>query len=300
MAITRCISLSNQEAMHNIDETGTHGTPDFPVAIYLDDVTENHVNWHWHREFEIGFVEEGDILLGCGNRKYNLSAGDIFFVNSDVLHAMRNLSASQPAIFKSVAFDGSIIGGTADSIFYKRYLQPILRSSNLREFIWTSESEQYHRLLSLLQSAWQAVYCTNCDYEISVRNCLSDVFSILIHINEKSAPDSAAAYQLQESRVQIILNCIHSGYGKQLSLEDLAAAANVSKSEVLRCFKAIIGISPIQYLKNHRLQNAAYMLKSTVYSIQTICELCGFEDNSYFSKSFKEKYHCTPREYRGK
>lgn len=299
MAITRCISLSNQEAPYHIDETGTHGTPDFPVAIYLDDVTKNHVNWHWHREFEIGFVEEGNILLECGNRKYSLSTGDIFFVNSDVLHAMSNLSPFRPAIFKSIAFDGSIIGGSADSIFHKRYLQPILRNSALREFVWTSESDQYSRLLSLLQSAWEAVNSTNCDYEISVRNDLSDAFSILIHINEKNAADDAAANQLQESRVQIILNYIHSNYGKHISLEDLAAAANVSKSEVLRCFKAIIGISPIQYLKNHRLQNAAYLLKNSTYSIQTICELCGFEDNSYFSKSFKEKYHCSPREYRG-
>lgn len=78
MAITTCTSLSSQNALHNIDETGTHGTPDFPAAIYLDDVTMNHVNWHWHREFEIGFVEEGNILLECGNRKYSLSSGDIF------------------------------------------------------------------------------------------------------------------------------------------------------------------------------------------------------------------------------
>lgn len=201
MAITPCISLSNQEALSNIDETGTHGTPDFPVAIYLDDLTKNHVNWHWHREFEMGFVEEGNILLECGNRKYILSACDIFFVNSNVLHAMRNLSPSQPAVFKAIAFDGSIIGGTADSVFYKRYLQPILRSSALREYVWTSGSEQYCRLLSLLQSAWEAVNCTDCDYEISVRNNLSDVFSVLAHTCEKDAADNAAANQLLESRV---------------------------------------------------------------------------------------------------
>lgn len=212
---------------------------------------------------------------------------------------MSNLFPSHPAIFKSIAFNGTIIGGTADSIFHKRYLQPILRSSGLRDFVWTAESEQYHRLHLLLQSAWEAVNCAACDYEISVRNCLSDIFPILIHINENNAPNSAAVNQIQESRVQVILNYIHSNYGKQILLEDLAAAANVSKSEVLRCFKAIIGISPIQYLKNHRLHNAAYFLKNSTYSIQTICELCGFDDNSYFSKSFKEKYHCSPREYRG-
>ncbi len=37
-----------------------------------------------------------------------------------------------------------------------------------------------------------------------------------------------------------------------------------------------------------------------IYSIGQICELCGFDDNSYFSKSFKEMYHCTPLAYREK
>ncbi|MBQ6416087.1 MAG: AraC family transcriptional regulator [Butyrivibrio sp.] len=40
------------------------------------------------------------------------------------------------------------------------------------------------------------------------------------------------------------------------------------------------------------------MLKSSTYSVQTIYELCGFDNNSYFSKSFKELFHCSPREYR--
>src|SRR5699024_587192 len=103
---------------------------------------------------------------------------------------------------------------------------------------------------------------------------------------------------LLEDRVQIILNYIHANYSKNITLDDLAMVANVSKSEVLRCFKSIINISPIKYLKNFRLQNAAYMLKNSSYSIQTIYELCGFDSNSYFSKSFKEIYLCSPREYR--
>ena len=54
MAITECISLSVEnkidnnfsEAALHINETGYHGTPEFPVAIYLDDVSNKYVNWH--------------------------------------------------------------------------------------------------------------------------------------------------------------------------------------------------------------------------------------------------------------
>ena len=80
----------------------------------------------------------------------------------------------------------------------------------------------------------------------------------------KSIPTYTANLLLEE-RVQIILNYIHANYSKNITLDDLANAANVSKSEVLRCFKSIINISPIKYLKNFRLQNAAYMLKNSTY-----------------------------------
>lgn len=298
MALSSCISLSNQTSPFNIDETGTHGTPEFPVAIYQDDVTNNLVNWHWHAEIEIGYVETGVVLLECGNRKYILSKGDLFFINTNVLHAMSNQCPGKIAIFRSIAFDSSIISSNPESVYYKRYLHPIIHSANFRDFTWKSNSEFYIKLECIIRNAWEVIKLEPDDYEISVRNLLSDFFAVLGHINKADPSNSSLSNLLLEDRVQIILNYIHTNYSNDITLDDLAAAANVSKSEVLRSFKSIINISPIKYLKNFRLQNAAYMLKNSTYSIQTIYELCGFDSNSYFSKSFKEIYHCSPREYR--
>lgn len=298
MALSSCISLSNQASPFHIDETGTHGTPEFPVAIYRDDVTDNIVNWHWHAEIEIGYVEEGGILLECGNRKYSLFKGDLFFINSNVLHAMRNQIPGQSSIFRSIAFDCSIISSNTESVYYKKYLHPIIHSTNFRDFTWTSNTEFFQILDSIIKTVWDLINLEPEDYEITVRNGLSDFFAALSHVNQANSVTTGSANLLLEDRVQVILNYIHANYSDNITLDDLAATANVSKSEVLRCFKSIINISPIKYLKNFRLQNAAYMLKNSTYSIQTIYELCGFDSNSYFSKSFKEIYHCSPREYR--
>lgn len=298
MALSSCISLSNQTSPFHIDETGTHGTPEFPAAIYRDDVTDNIVNWHWHAEIEIGYVETGSILLECGNRKYTLSKGDLFFINTNVLHAMSNQTPRETAVFRSIAFDGSVISSNTESVYYKRYLHPIIHSAYFRDFTWKPNSELFAKLDSIIRNAWESINYEPEDYEISVRNLLSDFFAVLSHVNQPDYGSNASANLLLEDRVQVILNYIHANYSKNITLDDLANTANVSKSEVLRCFKSIINISPIKYLKNFRLQNAAYMLKNSTYSIQTIYELCGFDSNSYFSKSFKELYHCSPREYR--
>lgn len=299
MAISSCISLSNQTSPFHIDETGTHGTPEFPVAIYRDDITENLVNWHWHTEIEIGYVEEGDVLLECGNRKYTLAPGDLFFINSNVLHAMNNQHKGKSAVFRSIAFDGSLISSNTESVFYKKYLSPVIHNTHFRDFIWKADSEYFAELDKIIKKSWDIINLEPADYEIHVRNLLSEYFAILIRIDKTAVESNQSTNLLLEDRAQVILNYIHANYSKNITLDDLAVTANVSKSEVLRCFKAIINTSPIKYLKNFRLQNAAYMLKNSAYSIQTIYELCGFDNNSYFSKSFKEQYHCSPREYRG-
>lgn len=308
MAISKCISLSSQnrirtgcsDSVFQTNETGHHGTPDFPAAIYLDNVSESYVNWHWHEEFEVGFVTEGSVAVGCGNRKYVLNRGEIFFVNSNVLHAMHNNQPGENAVFKSVTFSGSIVGGSANSIFYTKYLLPVLNNINLRDCIIKAEDDLCPKILSIVSDVWDSMYKEPSGYEILVRNRLSDLFCLLGSLEKNTAGHSAqkGCNLLQENRMQALLDYIHKNYSQKITLEDLAKTASVSKTEILRCFKSIIGQSPMNYLKTYRLQRAAYMIANTDHTIGQICEECGFNDNSYFTRSFKEIYHYTPHDYR--
>lgn len=279
------------------DETGFHGTPDFPISAYLADVTDNFVSWHWHEEFELGYVTEGSVLMESGNKRFTLNKGDIYFLNSNTLHALFRSCQDSKCVFRSVVANGSIIGGREDSVFYKKYILPVTSNANLREIIFTPADSNYNKILNHLKTVWNAVNIKVPDYELTVRNELSSVFRRIVKLSEADINGNTANL-VQEIRLRDILNYIHAHYSEKITLDDIAAAAFISKSEVLRCFKSIIGQSPISYLKNYRLRNAAYMIQNTEYSINTISELCGFDDHSYFSKSFKEVYGCSPREYR--
>lgn len=308
MAISICISLSDENkidktfsdtALH-VNETGYHGSREFPIAVYLDDVSKKYVNWHWHEEFEIGFITEGSVLLGCGNRQYQMKCGEVFFINSNTLHSMRNGNHFGKAVFKSIAFHRSMISESENSVFYTKYLYPILRSNNFRESVITKENDHHKNMLDKLERIWNLMDSESTNYEIQVRNELSDVFCILNQLQKdlKETYSIFPANYLQEERVQVLLDYIHTYYADKITIEKLARAACISKTEVLRSFKAIVGISPIYYLNSYRLQKATYMLMNTKKNIQEIAVDCGFDDNSYFSKLFKKKYGVTPHNYR--
>ena len=95
-----------------------------------------------------------------------------------------------------------------------------------------------------------------------------------------------------------MLTFIQANYDRQLTIEEIAAACAISTSECIRCFRSTIGTTPIAYLKSYRLQQAALKLQLSTDKISAIAESCGFQEMSYFAKSFREMYGCTPSEYR--
>ena len=84
----------------------------------------------------------------------------------------------------------------------------------------------------------------------------------------------------------------------QLSVEELAQQTNLSISSFKREFAKLYNDSPASYIKNRRLEKAAELLLVSNERISEIAFDCGFNDVANFTKSFSEKYHTTPTNYR--
>lgn len=89
-------------------------------------------------------------------------------------------------------------------------------------------------------------------------------------------------------------------YNGELTLAKIAESVNLSENECLRCFRNMISTTPIQYVKQIRIQKAAELLISTDWKISDIGSECGFQEMSYFAKIFRELKGCTPGAFRHK
>lgn len=93
---------------------------------------------------------------------------------------------------------------------------------------------------------------------------------------------------------------IRENYVRPLTLDDLTAAANCSKTTLIQAFKEVYGITPFGYIIQTRLQKARELLINTDISVSEISDLIGFASVHYFSRFFKEKEHYSPLEFRAK
>ena len=79
--------------------------------------------------------------------------------------------------------------------------------------------------------------------------------------------------------------------------EDFAAAADMSRMQLHRKLKALLGVSATEFIRNERLKVAAELIKKGNANISEIAYSAGFNNISYFSRCFKEMFSITPSEY---
>lgn len=291
---TSCITTNEQGY-----ELINHGTILFPIAKYSDNININPVNWHWHDEFEAGIIREGIAVVSAGSQKITLTKGQGFFINSGLFHAAWACDSTD-CILDSIVFHPRLIGSTVDSIFWQKYVQPILSNNALTILALTENLTWMQQLIEHIDMVYSLCQQEKFGYEFKVRENLSELFFILNQNFEAFCSPTSDKKNREEERIKLMLQYIHNNFFEEITADMIADSASISNTEALRCFHNIIGSTPIQYLKEYRIRRAAELLLSTNMKISHIAEKCGFQDMSYFAKTFKTLKGVTPKDFRTK
>ena len=147
----------------------------------------------------------------------------------------------------------------------------------------------------------------SAEYKNELNNLISTVKNSL-NICEKYA----AAYKITDilisistlketpfdNSVALLKKYIDENYSKNITTENLAEIAICYVANLYRIFQKYFQLSPHNYVNKIRLEKAAVLLEHSSHSVTEISKKVGFDDSVYFSKLFKEKYHCSPKNYR--
>lgn len=281
-----------------LKEARKHGTPIYPVSLYeIACAPEDPLlDLHWHDELEFLLVTGGRAVFRVDAADYELGAGEAIFVNAGQLHS-GSVVGDEPCSFAAVVFHAGLFGnGTVDRLF-EHYVAPIVRDAFDIPVRLARGAPDSDRLLDMLAEIIEADRDKRTASELEIKGLL---FSCVASLLRLGVPKSARKDHdgLRIERLKPVIAHIEQRYAEPITLARLAGIAGMSESYFCRYFKRITTKSPIEYMNGYRAQRAADRLRQTDDLIMDVALDAGFNNLSYFNVVFRQRYGCTPGQYR--
>jgi AraC-like DNA-binding protein/quercetin dioxygenase-like cupin family protein len=260
---------------------------EFSVSVAQAERYEPHIH---PAQFQLELVLQGETECGIGRQQFTLPQEHYSLINPDVEH--HNVTRQwKHALF--LIFDQRILNETAWQL-YRFFSKPIVFFEAMAPCT-PALSAILHALLQEVrqpESSGRRLFFDTALVQVSV--------TLLRALQGNHTALAALRSDTSERQTQIAraVELIRSSFQYDLSLDDLAQAAGMSRYHFLRCFKAQMGETPYAYVMRTRLRAAAALLRSSSQAITEIALTCGFTSLSHFGVMFRRFYHCSPSSYR--
>lgn len=292
---TRGLRTSDSErGLHtSLEENIPHLTDTRPFSVHHTLVREDvepALYLHCHKEMEFLLLKRGSISFSIEGTERNMEAGDAVFIPSNLLHSARTLKKEECEFF-AVVFDAGMIMDSSSYGYFPAvpidfYLEmEVLHRSPDREAI------------EALERIFAAIDRPAKECELMIRGQLMTVWQCIYN---KHLSGYADDYSRSLSAVRRAVELMDSRYTDALTLEEIAQAAGMSEGYFCRVFKAQTGFTPFEYINRQRIARSCEMLKDSGKRIADIAIECGYNNISYFNRTFAKFLKVSPSEYRYK
>lgn len=164
----------------------------------------------------------------------------------------------------------------------------------------TQDSPIYHaHSKSLREDMMNEMLYMTQNRESSPFHLIGHLYLFLDYLTRSSADTHIQkGSQLRDFYIHEALNFMEHNFQNDISVEDVAAVCGLNRSYFGKIFKQAVGKSPQEFLLSYRMAKAAELLKLTQLSIGDISQAVGYENQLHFSRTFKNIYGMSPREWR--
>ena len=252
-----------------------------------------HSTSHFHPFTEIFFITHGNGIMEIDSIDVAVKEGDLIIINPNCPHTEKS-SYNRMDQLEYIVF---AINNLA------------LANKSLPQLNGDDSNPTYYKIMNLNNNKSVILYYLNTlvheveekqvNYELACKSILT-LFIIYISRNTESTLLIADNPEKLNIECVKIKNYIDSHYSENITLDILSNLSYVNKFHLVHLFTKQMGISPINYLINRRIEESKNLLTTTNYSIRDISTIVGFSNSSYFSQMFKKFTGDSPRAYKNK
>jgi AraC-like DNA-binding protein len=281
-------------------EQSVHGNVLFPLHVYRNEYGSKHdfLHYHWHDELEFIFMHEGCYKFLIGSETVTLTQGQAAIVNSADIHSGLG-GITETGIYYSIVFAINMLKGSYQDLCYQDYIQPLEAGIYRFPLLIEGKEAWQERVLKEIHEIINCFETRPKAYPLFIKSSLFRICSELLSNSViKTEEETDRDKKLYFSRFKKIIEFIEKNYPQKILIKDLAGQINVNEDYFYQLFRNMTGKTPVQYINQVRVNKAAFLLNDTDLSVTQVAEKTGFDNVSYFIRTFKKYKNCTPLKYR--
>jgi len=243
---------------------------------------------HAHSAFTVTVVLTGRMTATIGERVSELSGGDVALTNVSQSHSAQAFEAEfvsigiSPVLVNELITEIGLMRTSANIVFRNSFITDEALTRLARAMISEMSAERLGHAAML---------------DSLVRQVVIHLLRVHLTVRKSDQVELSRAGPV-DRRLRRAIEFMHDNFGREIAVEEIAAAAYLSEYHFARFFKQISGVTPHVYLANLRLERARRLLAETTHPISEIAALVGYQSQSHFTKMFKAVTGVTPRAYR--
>ena len=258
-----------------------------PVSYSTAGVTKRHyfrykngVRLHWHDRMELIRLHSGQLQVGYGENTATLSPNQVYIVPPRTPHAVKLMSGTVE--YDVLMFDIRWFYNETEAT--KSHLRSIY--DGRAQFSMTTDD-------SVIVECFDRLYCV-C--EENSLEAVAMVYLLLQRLMDNAMTELSRTPK-GDAGILETLSYMEENFSQDLSTELLAERSGYSTAHFCRKFKETTWLTPMNYLRIYRLEEAARRLRKGDGSVSDVALSCGFPDPNYFTRCFKKHFGVPPTKY---
>ncbi|MBO9732482.1 MAG: helix-turn-helix domain-containing protein [Chitinophaga sp.] len=246
-------------------------------------------NWHKHPEYELILILKGHGTVMIGDYVSDYSVNDLFFIAGNLPHWFRKNQPKMTGAALVIHFTNDCWGDGLLEMAEMKAIQSLLQKNNglQLEKGLKKEIAESMQLMQRKKGFEKLMLLLQCLHQIG----LSSQYKILTE-------DFTDAGHVVNPIIEKIIDFSFKHYQEKVTLEQVAAMANMSVPNFCRFFKKNIKKTYFDFLRDLRISHACKLLTTTTQPILDICYESGYKSWAHFSKQFKDVKQQTPSQFR--
>ncbi len=255
----------------------------------------NMASKHFHNEYEIYYLVNGNRCYFIENQAYDIRKGSLVMIDRNQIHkTVMGGTAYHERIL-------TLIKEEALEDIFRLYDNIDIRSFFSRDFGVVELNDQGQRYVEgIFSDLVSELTKKHTGYEFTVKARLAELilFAYRCRSGENPAMQAEGVSSEKYRKINEIAEYITHNFQQDISLADIAQSFYLSKSYLSRSFKEVTGFTVNEYINAVRIKEARQMLENTDFSITQIAGLVGYDSITYFEKVFKKYLELSPLKYR--